>query len=298
MKHRVSICRTPPQTMLCLPRAIRADRVGTDIAEGMRELVTTAQRAELTTIGASTITFREPPAADGSTVVDFGVVVEPAPKLGPASGATLLLEPDRMVARICYRGGYRELEAVHRSLRAWLRDNGYRAAGPAREAYLVGPDEVSDPRELLTEITIPVVPAPSIALLLDEPFATALDWTRKVLREYDFEVVGDLDVRALLHARLGEPVEDYTILSACHPGLAQRALAADREAGLLLPCTVVVRAVEGGTQVEVADPEVLAAALPLADLLPVAAETRRLLIAALTAARETDQVTTSAVTPR
>ena len=49
----------------------------------------------------------------------------------------------------------------------------------------------------------------------------------------------------------------YLILGACNPVLAHRVLALELEIGLLLPCNVVVRAVEGGCRVEIADPEAM-----------------------------------------
>ena len=53
-------------------------------------------------------------------------------------------------------------------------------------------------------------------------------------------------------------MEQYIILGACNPPLAHRALSADRTAGLLLPCNVVVRAAGDCTIVEALDPRAIA----------------------------------------
>ena len=64
----------------------------------------------------------------------------------------------------------------------------------------------------------------------------------------------EIDVLQTLREKLGAEMEPYLILGACNPVLAHRALEVEPEIGLLLPCNVVVRAVEGGCRVEIADP--------------------------------------------
>nr|WP_036570168.1 DUF302 domain-containing protein [Nocardia sp. BMG51109] len=116
---------------------------------------------------------------------------------------------------------------------------------------------------------------------LDAPFDVVVARTREALRRQGFGVLSEIDVRAVLRDKAGEPIEDYLILGACHPRLACDALNADRRAGLLLPCNVIVRAAGAGTLVEAVDPEVLSGVLPHPDLERVAAEARRLLTDAL-----------------
>ncbi|HXV93954.1 MAG TPA: DUF302 domain-containing protein [Pseudonocardia sp.] len=117
---------------------------------------------------------------------------------------------------------------------------------------------------------------------LDLPFAQAEARVRDALAEQGFGVLTEIDVKATMRAKLGEEMEDYVILGACNPQLAHRALAVDRAIGLLLPCTVVVRA-DGAdaSLVEVLDPQVMVAVPGRDELAPVADEAGRRLSAAL-----------------
>ncbi|MFB8237063.1 DUF302 domain-containing protein [Kitasatospora purpeofusca] len=120
-----------------------------------------------------------------------------------------------------------------------------------------------------------------IAVTLDLPFAEAVERVRTALAEQGFGVLTEIDVRATLRAKIDEEVEDYLILGACNPPLAHRALEADRHIGLLLPCNVVVRAVDGGTLVEAMDPQLLVQVTGKPELAAVADEAAARLRAAL-----------------
>jgi uncharacterized protein (DUF302 family) len=113
------------------------------------------------------------------------------------------------------------------------------------------------------------------------PFAEAVERTRAALQAQGFGVLTEIDVRATLRDKLGEEIEDYLILGACNPPLAHRALLADRQIGLLLPCNVVVRADGAETVVEALDPQVMATVSGRPELKPVAEEATRRLAAAL-----------------
>jgi uncharacterized protein (DUF302 family) len=64
----------------------------------------------------------------------------------------------------------------------------------------------------------------------------------------------------------------YTILGACNPQLAHRALQAEPRLGLLLPCNVTVREVGGGSEVAVVDAEAMLAVVGSDELRPIARE--------------------------
>lgn len=92
-------------------------------------------------------------------------------------------------------------------------------------------------------------------LELSAPFDRVQAALREALLAEQFGVVSEIDVQAVFKAKMGKDIPAYRILGACNPGLADRVLAAEPNAGALLPCNVVVRDAGGGrTVVSFMDP--------------------------------------------
>ncbi|MBE0429419.1 MAG: DUF302 domain-containing protein [Thermoleophilia bacterium] len=93
---------------------------------------------------------------------------------------------------------------------------------------------------------------------LDEPYDRVLDRVVEALKEEGFGVLSKIDVKETLKEKMDADFRAYTILGACNPPLAHRALVHKAEMGLMLPCNVTVEESEsGGAIVRVVNPEAL-----------------------------------------
>jgi uncharacterized protein (DUF302 family) len=105
-------------------------------------------------------------------------------------------------------------------------------------------------------------------------FDDALVRVRDELQKEGFGVLCEIDVQATLKEKLGVDREPYTILGACNPPLAHRALDAEPELGVLLPCNVVVYRDEEMSHIAAIDAERMLSIVDNDDLAPVAAEVK------------------------
>jgi uncharacterized protein (DUF302 family) len=115
-------------------------------------------------------------------------------------------------------------------------------------------------------------------------FTDAVAKVTDALKAEGFGILAEIDVAGTLKKKLDVDVRPYTILGACNPVLAHKAMQAEPHIGLLLPCNVLVQGAENGTTVSIMDPAAMMAVTNNPKLAEVGADAearRKRVIAAL-----------------
>lgn len=121
---------------------------------------------------------------------------------------------------------------------------------------------------------------------LDVRYEDTLAKLEVALKGEGFGILTSVDMRATLKEKLNVEFRKYRIVGACNPPLAYRALSEELEAGLVLPCSIVVYEEGTGSAVAVADPAAVVELLGNPALRPVAAEAQTKLKRVLEALRK------------
>lgn len=105
--------------------------------------------------------------------------------------------------------------------------------------------------------------------------------TRKALSANGFGVLTEIDVKKTMKTKLDVDMPAYRILGACNPKMAHQAIGIEPRVGAMLPCNVILRAVDDGVEVSAIDPVASMQAIENADLHAVAGQVRDLLAKAV-----------------
>ena len=117
-----------------------------------------------------------------------------------------------------------------------------------------------------------------LAKTLSIPFAEAVVRVTEALAAKGFGILTTIDLQATMKAKLGVALRPYTILGACNPQFAYRALQSEDKIGTMLPCNVIVQErADGAVEVAAVDPVASMQAIENPMLAVAAGEVRAIL---------------------
>jgi len=109
--------------------------------------------------------------------------------------------------------------------------------------------------------------------ILKTGFDETVSKATEALKTEGFGVITEIDMQARLKEKLGVDYKRYKILGACNPAFAYKALQAEEEIGVMLPCNIVViDQGNGNTEVAAVHPEASMMAVQNPELEPLARE--------------------------
>ncbi len=114
-----------------------------------------------------------------------------------------------------------------------------------------------------------------ISKLVNLTYEEAINRVTEELKKEGFGVLTTIDVKETLKKKLGVDFDKYIILGACNPPFAYKALQAEYDLGLLLPCNVVVYERDGKVFVSAFDPMVMTQMIDNPALKEIAQEVRK-----------------------
>jgi len=109
---------------------------------------------------------------------------------------------------------------------------------------------------------------------VDLPFERTIERVTEELKKEGFGVLTTIDVKETLKKKIDVDFKKYTILGACNPPIAHKALQTEEELGLLLPCNVIVYEKDDKTKVSIFDPMLMTNIVDNKQMEPIAKEVK------------------------
>lgn len=106
----------------------------------------------------------------------------------------------------------------------------------------------------------------------DYSFEQAIEKVTEELKKEGFGILTTIDVKETLKKKIDVDFKKYTILGACNPSIAHKALQTEEELGLLLPCNVIVYEKDNKSVVSIFDPMLMTHVIDNVEMQPIAAE--------------------------
>lgn len=107
---------------------------------------------------------------------------------------------------------------------------------------------------------------------ISKPYHEAVDYVKEKLKQFGFGVISEINMKETLKIKIDAEIRPYLIIGACNPTFTNKAIAAEKNIGVFLPCNVVVQQEGDGTLVTVMNPEQVMPAFENSELNALATE--------------------------
>lgn len=159
--YDVELTTAPAKVSVRYSTSVRVNHLSDDIGARMDELYKGVSEAGLHPCGPPSIIYRERPATECPMAIELDVPVAEARRATSeglaGTGMRLHASSTQLRVHTIHRGPYQRLGAAHLALNEWLAANRhFRATGPHRETYLLGPGDAQAPDEYRTDVSVPV----------------------------------------------------------------------------------------------------------------------------------------------
>ncbi|MCX7744334.1 MAG: DUF302 domain-containing protein [Flavobacteriales bacterium] len=90
---------------------------------------------------------------------------------------------------------------------------------------------------------------------ISKPYHEAVDYVKEKLIQLGFGIISEINMKETLKIKIDAEIRPYLIIGACNPIFAKKAIAAEKNIGIFLPCNVVIQQEGDETLVTVMNPE-------------------------------------------
>lgn len=154
MAYEVHLREATPQPAAAIRGRAAWAELGPFVGGALMEVVGVAGDQGIRLAGPGFAIYHHADSTETEVDLEAGMpVAEPIEAAGRVVGTTI---PGGLVAATVHCGRYEDVGAAYRALGEWVQEHGHETAGPPRETYLVGPEQVQDPGALRTEIAWPI----------------------------------------------------------------------------------------------------------------------------------------------
>jgi effector-binding domain-containing protein len=154
MEYEVHLRETQPHLAASIRGKTAWADIGLFVRSALMEVFHVAGEQGVRFAGPPYVMYHSAEATESEIDLEVGTpIAEPIEPSGRVVAATI---PGGLVAATMHRGRYEDVGPAYRALGKWVQEHGHETAGPPREVYIVGPDQVRDPGALRTEILWPI----------------------------------------------------------------------------------------------------------------------------------------------